>query len=648
VLAAWLAVVLAGALVALGTDSSTAETGTSAARPANPRPGAAVGTAGGTPLGTAGDSAAGRYIVRYKAGRSGPATASAARAAGAAQPAGSAQAAGSGHAVTFRSAFRGFAGRLSAADVARLRADPAVASVTADGIATAQESEWFPTWGLDRIDQPDLPLDGTYSYDGGPADTGETGTDTGRTGTDAGAGAGVRVFVLDTGLNSSHVEFTGRVSPGRNFTDHVVAGTDPWPYDPPVDPRDTRDCAGHGTHVAGTAAGARYGVAKAATVVPVRVLNCEGWAYWSQVLSGIDWIVAQQEDHPGQVAVANMSLSGEAFPLLDDAVAAAVAHGVVFVVAAGNRFSDACAFSPGRTPSAITVGATDPADRVTDFSNYGACVDLYAPGENIISAGITGPESVATMSGTSMASPHAAGVAATLRAAYPTEGPAQIADRLFAMARPGALTGVRADIGDPNLLLQTLPAPRTPDVTAPSVAGVQARVTRCTTTVVVRASDTGAGVSGVSFVYDRSPASGSVDATVDSPTLTLTRQLPTGTWYVHLRVVDGFGNATVPLAATLHPDCTAPLAARPLVTRRSNTLYAIIPRGVDAGAGYAGSTVVLNGSATSAAGTRRWVAAGSTLTWRAPRRGLWYVHVQAQDWYDNASGWIRAGGYRVR
>ena len=165
---------------------------------------------------------------------------------------------------------------------------------------------------------------------------------------------------------------------------------------------------------------------------------------------------------------------------------------------------------------------------------------------------------------------------------------------------------------------------------------------------MVRASDTGAGVSGVSFVYDRSPASGSVDATVDSPTLTLTRQLPTGTWYVHLRVVDGFGNATVPLAATLHPDCTAPLAARPLVTRRSNTLYAIIPRGVDAGAGYAGSTVVLNGSATSAAGTRRWVAAGSTLTWRAPRRGLWYVHVQAQDWYDNASGWIRAGGYRVR
>ncbi|MEY2627822.1 MAG: hypothetical protein RJB08_1581 [Actinomycetota bacterium] len=257
------------------------------------------------------------------------------------------------------------------------------------------------------------------------------------------------MYVVDTGIRATHNEFTGRVIPG---------------FDGVLDGNGTDDCHGHGTHVAGTVGGSTFGIAKAVTLVPVRVLGCTGSGYMSTVIQGIDWIVG---DHAaGTPAVANLSLGGVKSDLMNQAVARGVADGVVFVVAAGNANADACNASPASEPSAITVGATTSVDARASYSNWGSCVDLFAPGSSITSAGATTDSATATLSGTSMASPHVAGAAALLLETQPDLGPAQVGSRILAGATGDVLSVVGA--GSPNkLLFVGTDSPSTPSTTAP-------------------------------------------------------------------------------------------------------------------------------------------------------------------------------------
>jgi subtilisin family serine protease len=327
--------------------------------------------------------------------------------------------------------------------VAALSRNPRVLSVEEDVDVTvdptASEVQLSATWGLDRIDQRTLPLNGTYSA----PNTAST----------------VVAYVVDTGVDGAHSEFTGRVAAGFD----AVSGSD-----------GRSDCNGHGTHVAGTIAGATYGVAKAARVVPVRVLDCTGSGSVSGVIAGLDWIARNRPS--GQRAVVNMSLgTASAVSSLDSAVASLVASGVSVVVAAGNSATDACTSSPARVASAITVGATTTVDSRASFSNFGACLDMFAPGSNITSARAGGGST--TLSGTSMAAPHVAGVAALLLETAAL-APNDVAARLSANATADVVAS--AGSGSANLLLHVVagdepgdePGDDTPppvdDVTAPA------------------------------------------------------------------------------------------------------------------------------------------------------------------------------------
>ena len=253
-----------------------------------------------------------------------------------------------------------------------------VADVWPDRRVSVGTTQSDAPWGLDRIDQSSLPLNGTFTYDSD--------------------GTGVTAYVVDTGVRGTHQDFGGRVDSGWNGTTDAGNGDS--------------DCNGHGTHVAGTVAGTTYGVAKKATIVPVRVLECSGSGYNSTIISGINWIISNHS--AGVPAVINMSLGSSGDSSVDTAVASAVADGIVTVVAAGNDNADACGYSPARAPSAITVGALTKTDEKASYSNHGSCLDIWAPGSEILSADYSADTGGRTLNGTSMASPHVAGAAARL------------------------------------------------------------------------------------------------------------------------------------------------------------------------------------------------------------------------------------------
>jgi subtilisin family serine protease len=343
-----------------------------------------------------------RYLVRYTSGTDVAAEARSLRSKGLAVG------------RTFTKAVDAAVVSTTATRAAALERSGRVEAVEPDGPVRISDTQQQAPWGLDRIDQAALPLSSTFSYDT--------------------KGAGVSAYVVDTGVRRTHAEFGGRVTAGWSaVADGLGSG----------------DCNGHGTHVAGSVAAATYGVAKAAQIVPVRVLNCDGAGRMSDVVAGLDWIAGHHQ--AGAPAVANLSLGGGANSTVDAAVQGVINDGVTVVAAAGNSSVDACGASPARVPAALTVAASDSSDKQASFSNYGSCVDLYGPGVSIRAPWYTGDTAVATLSGTSMAAPHVAGAAALLLSKDQSLTPAQVASTINGDAVTGKIIG--ASSGTPNRLL---------------------------------------------------------------------------------------------------------------------------------------------------------------------------------------------------
>jgi subtilisin family serine protease len=361
----------------------------------------------GTILGADSPNAiAGSYIVVFKDGRMAPSAVSNLAASLARQHGGNV-------AATFNSALRGFSATMSAAQARWLAANPAVAYIEQDQLYTIADTQTNPpSWGLDRIDQRNLPLNNAYTYPN--------------------TAANVHAYIIDTGVRTTHTTFGGRASHGRDTVS---------------EDNDSTDCHGHGTHVAGTVGGSQYGVAKAVQIVGVRVLSCSGSGTTTDIVQGVDWVTANAI----KPAVANMSLGGGINSSIDNAVANSIASGITYAIAAGNSNANACNFSPARVGAAITAGATTSSDSRASFSNFGSCLDIFAPGQGITSAWHTSTTATNTISGTSMASPHVAGVAALILSANPTWSPAQVRDKMVADATTGVVGNVGS--GSPNRLL---------------------------------------------------------------------------------------------------------------------------------------------------------------------------------------------------
>jgi len=325
-------------------------------------------------------------------------------------------------------ALNGFSVKMSADQARKLAADPNVAYVQQDQVVKINDVQSpVPSWGLDRVDQRNLPLDNSYTYNT--------------------TAANVHAYIIDTGVRTTHATFGGRATWGANTSG---------------DGNNT-DCNGHGTHVAGNIAGSQYGLAKGAAVVAVKVLNCQGSGTTAGVVAGIDWVTANAI----KPAVANMSLGGGADATLDAAVRNSIAAGITYAIASGNSNTDACTTSPARVAEAITVNASDSADARASFSNYGTCTDIYAPGVGITSSWNTNDTATNTISGTSMATPHVAGAVALYLADNPTATPAAVATALYSASTPNKVTN--PGTGSPNRLLFTnvTVAPGTPSIANP-------------------------------------------------------------------------------------------------------------------------------------------------------------------------------------
>jgi subtilisin family serine protease len=353
---------------------------------------------------------AGSYVVVLKADAVGQPRSTLARSSVPGRAQALAQRYGGTVGEVYSAALTGFSVTLSPAQARRLAADPAVEYVEQDQVISLDATQTNATWGLDRIDQRNLPLSGTYTY---PT-----------------TASNVHAYVIDTGIRITHNDFGGRATWGANF-----AGGQ------------STDCNGHGTHVAGTIGGTTYGVAKAVQLVAVKVLNCSGNGTTSGVVGGINWVT----NNAVKPAVANMSLGGGASSTLDNAVANSIASGITYAIAAGNSNANACNASPARVASAITVGATQSNDARASFSNFGSCLDIFAPGVSITSDWRSSNTATNTISGTSMATPHVAGAAALVLAANPGFTPAQVTSFLLTNATTGVVTS--PGTGSPNRLL---------------------------------------------------------------------------------------------------------------------------------------------------------------------------------------------------
>nr|MDT0663390.1 S8 family peptidase [Micromonospora sp. DSM 115978] len=313
----------------------------------------------------------------------------------------------------YGAAVNGFEAKMSAAAARRLAASPDVAYVEQDQVVSLAATQTNPpSWGLDRIDQRARPLNNSYTYPN--------------------TASNVRAYIIDTGIRLTHNDFGGRASTG---------------YDAVTSGGTANDCNGHGTHVAGTVGGTAYGVAKAVRLYAVRVLNCSGSGTTAGVIAGVNWVTANAV----RPAVANMSLGGGASSTLDNAVANSIASGISYAVAAGNSTANACNSSPARVGSAITVGATTSTDARASYSNYGTCLDIFAPGSAITAPWYNSNTATRSISGTSMAAPHVAGAAALVLSANPSYTPTQVRDYLYNNATPNVVTS--PGTGSPNRLL---------------------------------------------------------------------------------------------------------------------------------------------------------------------------------------------------
>jgi subtilisin family serine protease len=386
--AAVLAGLVAGALVGVTTSVSAA-----------PAEGTVHLAAGSTPI-------AGNYIVVLKTDRSLSATRSRSRTDG--------LAAKYGAALRHRyPAIQGFSARMTAQHARQLAANPAVALVEQDSVVTLAATQNGATWGLDRVDQRNLPLSSTYTYNT--------------------TASNVTAYVIDTGVKTAHNEFGGRAAVSYD----ALGGNG-------------QDCNGHGTHVAGTIGGSTYGLAKGVRIRAVRVLDCGGSGSNAGVIAGIDWVTSNHAAN----SVANMSLGGGVSSALDTAVRRSVTSGVTYALAAGNSNANACNSSPSRVTEAITVGATTSGDARASFSNYGTCLDIFAPGASITSAWYSSNTATNTISGTSMAAPHVAGAAALYLGLHPGSSPTTVRNALVNTATSGVVGSPGS--GSPNLLLYTL------------------------------------------------------------------------------------------------------------------------------------------------------------------------------------------------
>ncbi len=382
-------------------------------------------------------------------------------------------------------ALKGFAAELPAAAIRALRGERRVRWVEPDGVAQLVDTTQTPaTWGLDRIDQRDLPLSGSYVY--------------------AANGSGVEAYVIDSGINFGHQDFGGRAVAGADFVGDGQNGA---------------DCNGHGTHVAGTIGGQTYGVAKAVKLVSVRVFSCSGDAAWSTIIAGVDFVTGRKAAHPTVPMIANMSISGPPDTSVDTAITNSMAAGVSYAVAAGNGnilgvAQDACGYSPARIGGVMTVGATDSSDRKASFSNYGACVDWFAPGVSITSDGIGSTTATGVKSGTSMSSPHSAGVAALYLQGRPSATPQQVRDAIFEATTKDKVSSAKST--NAHLLYSLFPA----DTDTPPTATADAYATTANVAIVraapgVLANDADADGDALTAALVSGPSHGSVTLAAD-------------------------------------------------------------------------------------------------------------------------------------
>ena len=391
----------------------------------------------------------------------------------------------------YEHALKGFAADLPERAVEALSRNPNVAFIEPDAVVWAFGSQPNPTWGLDRIDQRSLPLDKTYNYDY--------------------MGSGVRAYIIDTGIRIYHDDLGGRASYGWDFIDNDAVA---------------EDCNGHGTHVAGTVGGATYGVAKGVSLVAVRVLNCRGSGTTSGVIAGIDWVT----NHATGPAVANMSLGGGASEALDTAVANSIAEGISYAVAAGNNGQNACNYSPSRVPSAMTIGASDSTDTKASWSNYGSCVDWFAPGVGITSAWYTNDGATNTISGTSMAAPHTAGVAALYLQAYPGASPSAVRNALYEATTKGVVSS--SNTANNHLLFNLYSGSPSPN--QPPAAGFTFTATGLTANFTDTSTDSDGAVSSWNWDF----GDNSTRATTQNP---VHDYASSGTYVVTLVVTDNVG-----------------------------------------------------------------------------------------------------------